>query len=470
MEMCKKVRKVITVSKKNVEQKKKRFLLMRTRYTGPFSNFDPVKVEPLDLEYLAGVLNLEGHEYRIYDTIVRDISAEKAIREYNPDVVGITGYVNGKDVIIEYARAAKKFNKDITVLVGGVHAEMNYGDFYHPEVDIIVQSGGFQTFRKLIKNDLNPEKCRSIKGTCMRDQSGEWKFNGRVALDMNDMIFPDRSHFYRHKDAFTYLYYGPTAMVKSAYGCPYRCNFCYCKFLNDNKYSARPIEEVVDEIAGIDCDTIWLVDDTFLIDKKRLLAMRDLLRKRDIKKKFIVYGRADFIAKNEPFMPVLREIGIIDVIVGLEAIDTDQLENYDKAYTARENEECARILRKEGINLTGLFIAGTDSTVDDFRRLKNWIYREKIMNFTVSIFTPVPGTPEFDSYKDKLITTDYRKWDFIHHVIEPTKLGQTRFFIEIYLLYLRHFLINSRLRKYYFHDAIKKIRSLFSLKTRQSQN
>ena len=45
-----------------------KYLFMRSKYTGPFSNFNPIRTEPLEFEYLAEVLNQEGHEYRIYGT------------------------------------------------------------------------------------------------------------------------------------------------------------------------------------------------------------------------------------------------------------------------------------------------------------------------------------------------------------------------------------------------------------------
>ena len=142
-----------------------------------------------------------------------------ALIEHNPDVVGITGYVNATNTMIENARKTKKFNKDIRVIVGGVHAEMNYTAFYDEDIDFIVHSGGFQTFRSLVQKNMSPSECREEKGICAKDDKGVWKCNDPRTLDMNEFIVPDRSHFYQHKDKFTYLHYGPCAMVKSG-SCP----------------------------------------------------------------------------------------------------------------------------------------------------------------------------------------------------------------------------------------------------------
>lgn len=163
-------------------------------------------------------------------------------------------------------------------------------------------------------------------------------------------------------------------------------------------------------------------------------------------------------------MPLLKETGVIDVIVGLEAISTEGLENYDKAYTARENEKCVQILEKYDISLTALFIANTDYTLDDFRNLRRWMNKMGIKLFTVSIFTPVPGTKEFEGYKDKLITNDYKKWDYIHHVLEPTHLSKTRFYFEVFSLYARHYFVNKSIRRMVYQYAIRKFLTLTKIK------
>ena len=52
-----------------------------------------VSSPPLSLAYLATVARNEGHKVKIIDSIAENISfsgLEKRIRNYNPDIVGIT--------------------------------------------------------------------------------------------------------------------------------------------------------------------------------------------------------------------------------------------------------------------------------------------------------------------------------------------------------------------------------------------
>ena len=43
------------------------------------------------------------------------------------------------------------------------------------------------------------------------------------------------------------------------------------------------------------------------------------------------------------------------------------------------------------------------------------------MYVTVSIFTPIPGTPLYEEYKDKITSKDFEEYDFASG-LEPEKL------------------------------------------------
>ena len=65
--------------------------------------------------------------------------------------------------------------------------------------------------------------------------------------------------------------------------------------MNMGKLSCRDMDDVVDEIAQIDSDNIYIVDDDFLYDTDRLNRFVDRIRQRGIHKNYICYGRADYI-------------------------------------------------------------------------------------------------------------------------------------------------------------------------------
>jgi radical SAM superfamily enzyme YgiQ (UPF0313 family) len=204
------------------------------------------------------------------------------------------------------------------------------------------------------------------------------------------------------------------------------------------------MEEVVDEIEGIDCDLIWIVDDTFTVDRERVLKFVELVRARGIKKRFILYGRSDFISENEDIIAELADVGVVDFIVGLEAVDNTQLQDYNKCSTVENNQKCVETLHKYGIECSGLFIISTDATKADFDNLIAWVKRMKLRFITASVFTPFPGTPLFEKYKDQLTTLDYDNWDLLHLVIKPKNMTERSFYFELYKLYAKVAFVNKR--------------------------
>jgi len=56
---------------------------------------------------------------------------------------------------------------------------------------------------------------------------------------------------------------------------------------------------------------------------------------------------------------------------------------------------------------------------------------------TISILTPMPGTQQYEIYKERIMTSDYRKWDFVHLTIEPTQMSKLVFYFNFYALYVK---------------------------------
>ena len=64
-----------------------------------------------------------------------------------------------------------------------------------------------------------------------------------------------------------------------------------------------------EELAGLSADNVFFVDSDFLVDEKRAWELAALLRQRNIRKTYICYARADFIARHPALIAALREVG-----------------------------------------------------------------------------------------------------------------------------------------------------------------
>jgi len=80
---------------------------------------------------------------------------------------------------------------------------------------------------------------------------------------------------------------------------------------------------VIDELEGIREKEIYIVDDDFLLSRSRVSEFIRLLHERNIRKKYLLYGRADFIASNPDLIRDFKNAGLRTVIVGLESFIDD---------------------------------------------------------------------------------------------------------------------------------------------------
>jgi len=387
--------------------------------------------EPLELEYLGAYVKRMGHHVTIVDMILEKKPLSWFIKKHNPHIVGITSYIAHINIVKMYAEEIKKVS-NCKVIVGGVHAEVVPEDFDSHFIDFVIKANGIKTFGEIVQaidNNLSTENIEGIWSNhmdCIKEDSFSYPH-------------PDRSlvETYRHK--YYYMFHNPCALIKTSYGCPYRCKFCFCRKITDGRYFYRELYDIIDELLSINEEEIYIVDDDFLVDRNRIVKFCSLLKQHNIKKRYLIYGRADFIANNEDVIREFSENGLRAVIVGLESGTEEELRKYNKKSTVDINERAVMVLKKYGVECYGTFITGIDWDRNDFNNLYRWIRKLDIKFINLQPFTPLPGTEIFEEYKDKLIIQrhEYEKWDLAHLVVKPEKLSIRRYYFEILKIYYR---------------------------------
>lgn len=415
-------------------------------------NFEGIiENECLDLEYLSAVLKENGHETAFWDGKIEKRREKDVLENYNPDVLYITGRDFQEKFMLGYAESAKKFNPNMLVIMGGLHAQLCFERMYKDYTDIVLKS--FDVFKvppileakaKYLDSE-NPDKEGFLKALeSIEDisfKSGDkWISNVVKPFDINRLPRPDRSYFDEHPDRYNYLDLPHASWVRTAYSCPYRCAFCMRNKMNMSTYSRRDIVDVVDEIEGINSDQIYIVDDDFLFDEERLKTFIRLIKEKNIKKRYICYGRSDFIAAHEDLVKEMAEIGFYYFLVGLETIRYADMTKYNKKNSLDHNEKSIELCHKYGVHMMGMFILDLDFTRKDFKDLYKWIKAHELKHVAVSIFTPEMGLETSDQYKDRMITDDPSDYDYLHLVCKPDKLSVKAYYRSYYKLLIKLFL------------------------------
>lgn len=419
-----------------------------------------IENECLELEYISALLKDKGHAVELYDGQIETVPVTAKIKACDPDLVYVCGRTRQENFMLEYCRASKKHNPNTVTVIGGLHAQLSYERMYRDEVDYILTTFDIYKLLDIINchfgdTQMTPE---AIDGICHK-KDGVWVKNTPCAFDINRLPLPDRSYFYTHPERYRYLELEHAAWVRTAYCCPYRCRFCYRNKMNLGQYVRRDIRDVVEEIKNIKSDNIYFADDDFLFDKDRLYAFIRLIKEKNIRKKYICYGRSDFIAKNEELMAALKEIGLYYVLVGLESIKDTQLSDYKKNSTVANNIKSIDICNRLNINLMGMFIVGPEDTPGDFKALYRWIKDHGLKHVAISIFAPEMGTEQYEKHKDTLITDNPSHWDYLHVVARPSKMSVKRYYFCYYMLLIKLFLKAKREGVYDFLDYGDYIRS-----------
>jgi radical SAM superfamily enzyme YgiQ (UPF0313 family) len=266
-------------------------------------------------------------------------------------------------------------------------------------------------------------------------RSGEWIIGGSRPVTVMPLIKPDRSLTKAVIGETRYLDKRRVALVKGRTGCPYKCDFCYCRLLNDGIHIAGDYGDILDEALELDAEFVWVVDDVFLASRKDALDFINAAEKWSKRVNLIAYLRADFILKNRDLLEKLRECGLGEVIVGFEATSNSELDGYNKQTDALDYPEAIRILREAEIDLTALFMVSPDYRISDFRRLARFLKENRIGTYTVSILTPIKGTDGYEEMKGKLLTDNPERFDFLHLVTKP-RLPAPIFYLMFLWLHL----------------------------------
>jgi len=408
--------------------------------------------EPLELEYLHTILQQNGYEDYIYDALIEEQGIEQVIKRERPDVVAITGYITQENLMLKYSAIAKEINPKIVTILGGVHVQRNYERFYNENVDFLCRSESMEAFAQLvICIDTGRGDLSTINGLCYK-QENEYKITPLTPININELPIPDRSFFNKNKKHYRYLDLTEIATIKTAISCPYNCSFCYCTLLGGGIYAPRDLSLVIQELEALDCQNVQIVDDDFLVDKKRLWDFIKLIREKDIKKTYTCYTRADFVSENEDIVKALADIGFKYFLVGLEAVTDTELTGYNKKTSVDVNRRCVEVINKTSANCIALMIAPIDATKEYFNKLYSWVVENGLKYVTVSIFTPIFGTPLYDEYKDQLTSKNIEDWDFLHLVLKPTNLSKSQFYREYYKLFMKLYKLAKKTGIYDFMD------------------
>ena len=271
---------------------------------------------------------------------------------------------------------------------------------------------------------------RKVPGLVVRDEDSWFATEPVTARpDLDAYPMPARHLIADYASRYYINIRKPLALMETARGCPYKCNFCSVWKFHESTFREKSPERVVKELQTIDAPNIFLTDDIFWMNVKRGEEMAKQIKAAGIRKYFTVQTRTDIIVKFPHLVEMWKDCGNLAIFLGLESITDEGLDAVNKRNTAANNERAIAILQELKVGFTPNFIVDPAWDHDDFARLRDWIERTGAYNSGFSVLTPLPGTDLWDSVKQQVTTHDWEMYDIVHAVL-PTTLPLDEFYAE----------------------------------------
>ncbi|MHB8709035.1 MAG: B12-binding domain-containing radical SAM protein [Desulfuromonadales bacterium] len=389
--------------------------------------------EPLALEYLGAGAQQDGHRVRLHDARL-DPDIEGAVREFQPDVIGLTAFTSHLNIVRELALTLRRLRPQVFLVIGGHHATVVPEDFNDSAFDLVVIGEGVVALREILRELAGARDFSGIPGLGIPDPAGMRFTPPRPYTPLDELPLPDRNLTSAWRSRYFSEWFKPLASVRTSLGCTARCTFCALWAITGGKYLRRDPSKLVEEIKGIAEENVFFCDDESMCDTRRMEQLADLIAAARIRKRYFLYARVDTIVKHPELFAKWAGIGLAQVFVGMEDFSDERLAAMKKGVTTDQQAEAAHILRDLGVMMYASFMVDPAYTREDFRALNAYIRELKLTYATFTVMTPLPGTELHASRRHELLSDKPELYDMLHALL-PTRLPLPEFYQEMAKLY-----------------------------------
>jgi radical SAM superfamily enzyme YgiQ (UPF0313 family) len=209
-----------------------------------------------------------------------------------------------------------------------------------------------------------------------------------------------------------------THAVQATRGCPHRCSFCAISAFHHHEQHRRPVDDVVEEVKRIPARFFIFVDDNMTADRD--YACRLFEKLAPLNKRWVTQSTLS-IAEDPQFVQLAAKAGCIGLFVGLESFSDANLGTVNKTcHRVESYRESMGTLHAHGIAVEAGIVFGFDG--DDagvFSRTLTILDELEVDAIQASIFTPLPGTEQFETKQNRILDRNWSHYDFHHVVFEP---------------------------------------------------
>lgn len=413
-------------------------ILLINPYFQAVTKYERIEM-PLGLMYIAAVLEENNFPVKIIDASVGqkrifnkntwhygDTLDELIIKikKEQPNIVGIGCFFSMRfPYVLEIAREIKKINKDIDIVIGGIHPTIfteqilkDYNFF-----DYIILGEGEYSFLKLIKviQSKNLNELQRINGLAYKRED-RILINPKTEFikDLDALPFPARHlvlvEEYLKDSAPVNWGLGANRQfaILTSRSCPNKCSFCSMYLVHGAQWRSRSAKNVVEEIELLvnkyQAKELCIEDDNLTLSKQRILDICQGIIDKGIKVKWNAPNGVAVRFLDYDILKKMKEAGCVCVNLAIESGD-EHMRNtvIGKNLSQEKIYKVVRLCKKIKLKANGYFVLGMPGETK--RSLENTIKMVKELPLNgLSIFfaTPFPGTKLFKWVIDNKMIDD----------------------------------------------------------------
>jgi radical SAM superfamily enzyme YgiQ (UPF0313 family) len=322
------------------------------------------------------------HDVEIVDERYESINFDKKY-----DLIGISCLTYNS--IRGYEIAAMFRKQRIPVVFGGYHASL-MPDEVKQYADSVVIGEAELTWPQLLRDY----------------EKGELKPTYRAER----LVTPEEIPPARHDIG---IYTPFTEAIQASRGCPTGCEFCAMNIVEGRVFRGRPVDVVVEEMKTIKAKRIFFADASLTINPKYSKQLFKSMK--EVNKKFDCFGNINTLARDDEFLQLAREAGVVKWYLGIESISQENIDQAGKGTNKVDNyAKAIEKIKDHNMQVTGFFIFGLDhDTLDIFDNTLQAIFDWGLDEASFSIITPYPGTRLFERLQNegRIISNDWSRYE-----------------------------------------------------------
>jgi anaerobic magnesium-protoporphyrin IX monomethyl ester cyclase len=375
--------------------------------------YSRVRLPRLGLPIIGAVLKARGHDVSIYCGDFEPVDWNDV---YSADLVGFS--TTTSTVPEAYHHADELRRRGVPVVIGGSHVTFMADEALEHADYVARGEGGEQLMLELIEALTEGRSLDSIRGLSFR-RDGRTVHNPLrdPVADLDSLPFPDFTLIHGHKRM-------TQTPIMTSWGCPFDCRFCSVTAMFGKKYRFRSNESIIEELLQKRPRKVFFYDDNMAANRNRLKQLLEMMIRAKLNISWSAQMRTD-VAKDRELLDLMHRSGCWNVFLGLESINQDTLDGYDKAQSVEDIIRAVDTLHDFGISCHGMFVLGADSDGPSVvRDTVRFAVKHKIDTVMLNILTPLPGTPLFDELdaQGRIFDKRWQLYDALHVVFTPKQM------------------------------------------------